>query len=224
MRTHFNTSPAEYEALRDGYLGRRRLDIVRGQLAEIKDRVRNVVEIGSGPGRLASELAACFPSIQFTGVDVDARMVAYATENHSQPNLCFLLGDAAGDEPLPACDFMYSVDTLHHIHDARKCLRAAAKCLSQAGTWLLMEPNIFNPFVFASQERMRRAGFDEDHLRPWEIEPLIREEGFTIASRRYAFMFPGDIERLPGLLARLESLCECHRFTGGYVIYSLARV
>ena len=223
LKTHFNTSPGEYDALREGYLGKRRLDVVRGELAGIEQRVRAVVELGSGPGRLAAQLARCFPSIQFKGVDIDARMVAYATQHHRLDNLEFSLADASGDDSLPECDFMYSVDTLHHIHDLHGCLRSAAQALGPNGTWLLMEPNIFNAFVFASQERMRRAGFDEDHLRPWQIEQLMRQEGFRIQARRYAFMFPGKIARLPPLLARLERLCERHRLTGCYVIYTLVR-
>jgi SAM-dependent methyltransferase len=223
LKTHFNTSPSEYDAMRDGYLGKRRLEVIRGALEGVEQPVRAVVELGSGPGRLAAQLACCFPSIRFTGIDVDSRMVAYASEHHRLANLQFSLADASDKGSLPPCDFMYSVDTLHHIHDLQACLRSASRALSDNGTWLLMEPNIFNAFVFTSQERMRRAGFDEDHLRPWQVEPLMRQEGFRIKARRYAFMFPGEITRLPAILARLERLCESHRLLGGYVIYSLVR-
>jgi hypothetical protein len=118
---------------------------------------------------------------------------------------------------------MYSVDTLHHVADVRGCLRAAARSISPGGSWLLLEPNIFNTLVFASQERMRRAGFDEDHLRPWQVEPLMKEEGFTIAARRYAFMFPGHLSQIPPFLARMERICERLPFVGGYVVYHLVR-
>ncbi|MHB1004251.1 MAG: class I SAM-dependent methyltransferase [Chloroflexota bacterium] len=221
LRTHFNTSPAEYEALRDGYMGKRRFEIVRDALACCVPTANTVVEIGAGPGRLAAELAASFAATQFVAVDIDPRMFAYARAKHSLPNLNFLLADATGS--LPDCEFMYSVDTLHHVEDARGCLRAAAHALSPGGSWLLLEPNIFNPLVFTSQERMRRAGFDEDHLRPWQVEPLMRQEGFTIAARRYAFMFPGDLPQIPPLLARVEKICERLPFVGGYVVYHLMR-
>lgn len=80
VRTHFNLSPAEYEALRGGHLDRRRRQLLEDALATGADKIRNVVEIGAGTGKVLSDLATRFPSVQFLGVDVDPRMVEYAQD------------------------------------------------------------------------------------------------------------------------------------------------
>src|SRR5207248_26575 len=81
-------------------------------------------------------------------------------------------------------------------------------------TWLAVEPNVFHPYIFWSQSRLRRAGFDEDHFRPWRAEPVLRKAGFEVTERRYAFFFPGWIDRVPGTVAWLEPLLERFRLFG----------
>jgi hypothetical protein len=95
--------------------------------------------------------------------------------------------------------------------------------LRPGATWLAIEPNVFHPYIFWSQGRMRRAGFDEDHFRPWTVEPRFRETGFAVIDRRYAFLFPGWIERVPAAIAWLEPLLERFRLFGGSVVYRLER-
>lgn len=116
---------------------------------------------------------------------------------------------------------MFSIDVLHHVHCLDEFFQAVARLLSPEGVWLAIEPNIFHPYIYYSQERMRRAGFDEDHFRPWVAEPLMRHAGFDIDSCTFASVFPGTIRYLPKILRRLERICENHRFLGGSVVYRL---
>jgi hypothetical protein len=95
--------------------------------------------------------------------------------------------------------------------------------LRGGATWLALEPNVFHPYMFWSQGRMRRAGFDEDHFRPWVTEPQLREAGFEVAERRYAFLFPGWAERVPAAVSWIEPLLERFRFLGAGVVYRLVR-
>lgn len=223
VRNHFNSSPAEYEALRQGYIARRRFAMVRQALLAATPAGATCLELGCGTGQLAAQLAGAAPRRQFIGVDVEPAMIRYAESTYSAPNLRFAISDGSS-ALLPHCDFMYSIDVLHHIADPGSCLTTAYRALSPAGQWLVLEPNVFNLAVFAAQERMRRAGLGEDHFRPWRMERLMRDAGFSLRAKSYAFTFPGHWTRLPALLQLLERVVERAPFLGGNVVYLLAKV
>jgi hypothetical protein len=109
------------------------------------------------------------------------------------------------------------------VRDLEAFLAGLHSVLAPGARWLAIEPNVFHPYIFWSQERMRRAGLDEDHFRPWAVEPTLRHAGFAVADRRYAFLFPGWLEHVPPSLAWLEPL-ERFRFLGGSVVYGLERI
>jgi SAM-dependent methyltransferase len=183
-----------------------------------------VLEIGCGPGGMTAELAADYPDVEFVGVDVDAQMIAYAVGRHVRENLRYEQADLVDSRPAFAADFAYSVDVLHHVRDLSGFLDGVRRALRPGATWLAIEPNVFHPYIFWSQGRMRRAGLDEDHFRPWAVEPRLRDSGFNVKERRYAFLFPGWIQHVPAPLARLEPALERFRPFGGSVVYRLERL
>jgi SAM-dependent methyltransferase len=183
-----------------------------------------VVEVGCGPGVLLAELAARHPETAFLGLDVDPKMIDHARERHSLPNARYELVDLSSDTPPGPADFAYSVDVLHHVREPDAFLHGMNALLRPGAAWLAIEPNIFHPYMFWSQGRMRRAGFDEDHFRPWVTEPQLRAAGFDVRERRYALFFPGWLERVPGAVAWIEPLVERFRLLGGSVVYRLVKV
>src|SRR5215218_2319942 len=88
------------------------------ELVEIAPRER-VLEVGSGPGRLATRLAELAPGVRVTGVDISAEMVeianALAARSRVAGRVEFLVGDAAS-LPLSDASFDTVVSTfsLHH--------------------------------------------------------------------------------------------------------------
>ena len=48
------------------------------------------------------------------------------------------------------------------------------------------------------------AGLDEDHFRPWIVEPRLRDAGFAVRARGYAFLFPGCVHGSRQALARMS--------------------
>jgi trans-aconitate methyltransferase len=183
----------------------------------------HVVEIGCGPGALLSELAARHPEVSFLGLDVEPKMIEHAREGHARENARYELLDLGEDSADVVADFAYSVDLLHHIHDVPNFLQGVRSLLRPGAAWLAVEPNSFHPYIVWSQRRMRRAGFDEDHFRPRRFERRLKEAGFDVIERRYAFFFPGWIDRVPPAIAWVEPPLERFRLLGGSVVYRLER-
>ena len=224
VKTHFNVAPEEYEAMRGGHQGERRLRFVSDALAARGDTTRNVVEVGFGTGRFLAELAALHPATQFYGVEVDEGMVAHARREHRRDNLHYVRGLLADLPPAVqgACDFAYSIDVIHHVHDHPRFFAEMRALLAPGGTWAVIEPNVFHPYILLSQERMKRAGFDEDHFRPWRIEPLLRAAGFRVARRGYMLLYPAFVKRVRAPFGAVERALERFRLFGGSVTYLLA--
>jgi trans-aconitate methyltransferase len=223
LKTHFNLTASEYEELRQGHLYRRRLQLVdRALTAGIEPGAR-IIEVGCGPGAMLAELASLHPDAAFLGLDVEEKMIVHARRHHSAENVAYEIVDLADGTPDRIGDFAYSVDLLHHVADLPPFLAGLHAALRRGASWLAIEPNVFHPYIFWSQARMRRAGYGEDHFRPWRAEPALRAAGFNVANRRYALLFPGMIERVPSAVAWLEPPLERFRLFGGSVVYSLER-
>lgn len=183
-----------------------------------------VLEVGCGPGALVAQLASEHPDGQFVGVDADPRMIEYAGTHHPEENVRYELADFVQRRPAVVADCAYSVDVLHHVHDLDGFLQGLSETLRPGAVWLAIEPNVFHPYIFWSQGRMRRAGLDEDHFRPWVVEPKLCDAGFAVKERRYAFLFPGCVRSVSRPLWRLESALERFRLVGGSVVYRLERL
>ena len=218
LKTHFNTSPEAYEATRAGHLHDRRRAIVTEALAATAPLAR-VLEVGCGTGALLAGVAAAFPGVTFLGIDIEAPMVEHATAAHGGGTVSFAHADLLDLAPEQPYDAVFSVDTIHHVHDHPAAFAAVRALLRPGGRWIAIEPNVWHAYVTFQQERMRRAGFDESHFVPRRMEPLLRAAGFRVASRRYAHLYPAAVTRVPPVLARVERVLERSRLLGGSVVY-----
>ncbi len=220
FKTHFNTSAAQYEALRSGYMQTRRYEIVSAAL-QGAENVSRAVEIGCGTGNLLSSLAKAHGKISFLGLDIDEKLITFAQGKPPLPNARFECVGPEATFPEASCDFIFSVDMLHHVREHPAFLRRTRRMIRPGGRWIVMEPNIWHPYMFWFQERMRRAGHDEDHFRPWSVEPLFREAGFRVLSKGYGIVLPMKLPDLSPGLGRIEKALGRFRFTGTQVIYLL---
>ncbi len=159
-----------------------------------EDGVRDVLEIGPGPGVMAVELARLAPSVQVTGVDVDPAMVARATSRAERAGLgdrvSFLVGDAA---KLPfrdgSFDLVTSAFSAHHWADAaagfaeiRRVLRPGASAIvyDLPDRWGRLERGA-GPLADSAAE----AGFTEATSSvfrwPWRVPLAVRLEAVASA-------------------------------------------
>lgn len=222
MRSHFELSPAEYEARRQGHLQDRRVALVA---ADVAARVREgdlVVELGCGPGDAVARVARDHPGVEFLGVDVDDAMVEHARAVHASSNLTFRNVDIGRDELGARARVVFGVDVLHHVHDLGSFVDAVRTLLEPDGWWTVIEPNSRNPYIWLHQERMRRAALDEDHFHRAAFEREAVRRGLRVARRTTAFVVPGAFRSVPRPVARLESAVERIPVLGGSVVYGLS--
>jgi trans-aconitate methyltransferase len=213
---HDRTDPATYEAARGGHFEDRRLALVTEAIDA--QRPTTVIEVGAGTGRISSRLACRFPAISFLAVEIDHHLAAYGKDTYPLTNL-----DWAEELPRNAeAGVVFSIDVIHHLDNRGAMFDDIRDTMTGRGVWVAIEPNIWHPAIWLSQERMRRAGLGEDHYRPWISEPELRRAGFSIESRRYLHLWPAAFS--PRLGRGAERSLERFRHLGGSVVYHLRRL
>ncbi len=110
---------------------------VSGNVAGFASRAR-VLEVGSGPGRLAVQLAGLAPGVRVTGVDVSPEMVERATQLAADSGMVGRVGFRVGDvASLPfddaSFDVVVSTFSLHHWPDAARGLAEIHRVLRPGG-------------------------------------------------------------------------------------------
>ena len=222
MKSHFELQPAEYEQSRQGHLHRRRIALVAQEVARLAPEAQ-VLELGCGSGDVLAALGQIRPDVRFLGVDLDPEMVDYANATHARGNVGFDRRDVVTAPPALATNLVFGIDVLHHVRDLVPFAEAVAALLVPSGRWLAIEPNSRNPYIWLHQERMRRAGLDEDHFRPARFESACRAAGLEVVERRTAFLVPGAVQRVPRAFARAERLLERVPVLGGSDVYVVGR-
>src|SRR6185312_9490162 len=86
--------------------------------------------------------------------------------------------------------FVPSGGTVVEIGCGPGAVLAVLADLQPEGRLLAIEPNRLHPYVFAKQERMRRAGLDEDHFRTEVWDDAFRDAGLVADERRYLHAYP----------------------------------
>jgi len=181
-----------------------------------------VLELGSGSGDVLAGVARERPDVRFVGIDLDQAMVEYAAATHAGPNVTFERRDLVTAPPELRAKLVFGIDVLHHVPRAETFVAAVARLLAAGGRWLAIEPDSRNPYIWLHQEQMRRAGLDEHHFRRGAFERAWEASGLELVERRTAFVVPGAVQRVPGLVARAERLLERVPGLAGSVVYVVA--
>ena len=139
-----------YDDLGEGYLEtfktesmakvlRTENDMVLSHMPDLPNRL-NVLEIGTGPGRIAAEVVK--KNVCFTGVDLSQTMVQ-ACQRRIGPGHVLIHHDVSKGLPFPdeTFDYIYSIRVLKYVHDLPGLLQDAYRVLTPGGTFLFSMPN-----------------------------------------------------------------------------------
>ncbi|MDT4920786.1 MAG: arsenite methyltransferase [Pseudonocardiales bacterium] len=156
------------------------------------ERGEDVLDIGSGPGLLAGEMAReVGPDGSVTGVDPSDEMLAIARSQHAADDarLTYFVGQAT-ELPVPAAGFdaVTSTQVYEYVADMPAALAEARRVLRPGGRLLILDTD-WDSIVWRSGDdsRMRRVltAWDEhlvDPYLPRRLPSLLREAGFALTS------------------------------------------
>ncbi len=117
-------------------------DILRPLLSDLPQR--RLLEVGCGPGFYARRLAARFPGLQVTGIDISERLLSWARERAHRAgleNCLFLRADAQNLEQFcGTIDAVVASRLFLILADREQALRAIFQTLRPGGLCFVVEP------------------------------------------------------------------------------------
>lgn len=149
------------------------------------------LDLGSGPGVIACELARAVAPGKAVGVDVNEQFVDLARQVQSREGVTNIRFEQGNAYALPFADntfdFIYSRFLFQHLSEPVRALREALRVLKPGGSlsvadvddgWLMLhpEPPTFQSFVTRAQEAQARLGGDRRIGR--KLAGYFSEAGF----------------------------------------------
>lgn len=163
----------------------------------------HVLDIGSGPGLLAHDMAAAVgPRGGVCGIDVSGAMIAMASKRcAAQPWVEFRTADAM-QLPYPDNSFDVAVSTqvFEYVPDIPGALRELHRVLRPGGRAAILDSDYGSLVIHTEDsERMARvlAAWDEHFVHahlPRMLSRELREAGFTVLQRAAIPMFNPEFQ------------------------------
>lgn len=218
MKNYNKKTAFEYDAIRSGHLLERRFDIIKRLLGVVNNEgINQIAEVGSGAGRLSYLISSSFTDKKVDSFEYNEGFVDYARENFKRENLSYQKLDIEKSKLPKEYDVIITVDLLHHLKDLRLSVENIKGSLRNGGFWIIIEPNIFNPYIFLFQLLAK----NEALFRPKKTERFF--EGLSILKKFYAFLIPAFIRKPSSVLKLWERSFENFFCCGGSVIYLLKK-
>ncbi len=175
------------------------------RLKQLNEHPQTVLDFGCGTGSATPFLLA-MPGIKsVVGKDVSPTSIETARRQHGSPRASFQTLQAA--TPSAQTDLVFCNGVFHHIPLAERAaaVRFIHQSLRPGGLFAFWENNPWNP---GTRLVMSRIPFDRDAitLTPPEARRLLVENGFTILSTDFQFIFPNLLRWLRPLETPLHRL------------------
>lgn len=158
-----------------------------------------ILEIGCGTGEVSYWMAEWSPA-HIVGIDLCVPFIEDARKKYQLPNLRYEVVDFNHPNSLPGERFDYIVGNgiLHHLyHNLDEAFASMQRLLNENGKIIFLEPNIYNPYVYAifSYPRLRiLANLEPEEMafsKRFITERLMRA-GFEDTRVDYKdFLLPG---------------------------------
>ena len=113
---------------------------------------------------------------------------------------------------------MISIDVLHHFKNLDIAVNNIGNFLDVGGRWIIIEPNIFNFYIYLFQLLAKNEG-----LFVQSKAETILSYDFKLLEKRYAFIIHSIIKHPPRWLIDIEQKLENVKFLGGSVFYLLSK-
>jgi arsenite methyltransferase len=184
-----------------------------------------VIDIGSGPGLLACEMAGAVGTGGLVcGVDISESMLALAQARRPPAGSAPVEYQTAGALALPHADASFDVavctQVYEYVDDVPAALLELRRVLRPGGRVLVLDTD-WDSIVWASsdQERMQRVlAAWEEHLvhphLPRTLTRLLRDAGLEVIDRRVVPLFNAGYDRhtySAGMLELIEAFVPGHR-------------
>ena len=156
------------------------------------------LDVGCGHGYALFWLAYRYPQCQFTGLEVDAKLVEhgrYMAQQLQLSNLSFIHSSALDIDAEDKYDLIFSMDVLEHIKDDVSTLRNIRRALRSDGHLALHLPRRHQEtWTFLSAFRTYTT---PDHVRDeytvLEINDKLQQTGFEVEYFRYGYSKWGEL-------------------------------
>lgn len=127
------------------------LDEIAGWLPDAPE-VRSVLDVGSGPGRVACRLAERFPGARITAVDGSAELLTRARDHAARTGVQDRFRTRQAQLPaefpdLEPADLVWSSKAVHHLGDQQAALRALADLVNPGGLLVITEGGLGTRFL-----------------------------------------------------------------------------
>lgn len=182
----------------------RRVDMLTGHLSD----GMQVLELGCGIGYFTRELVKTGASI--TAIDISPELLDVARREVDAPNAEFRIENAYDTSfPAESFDSVVGSSVLHHL-DPEKALAEMFRVLMPGGVIVFTEPNMCNPQIaiqknFPPVKKWLGDSPDETAFFKWGIASRLRRQGFQeVEVRPFDFLHPA-IPR--NLVPAMERIC-----------------